>query len=104
MRALLTIIIMSVLWGCAPAPKNIIKEEFREYRVTHIDKPKHFHVNLVDVDNGQVLTRQGRSKHCNNWRQTSVGDVIVVKTRYYKNEGDDATYIQLVGLNSILCR
>lgn len=103
MRIFIVLIALILVVGCAPAPKDIIKEEFRQYRITNIDRPKHFHVNLVDVNNGQVLTKQGRSKHCSNWRQNTVGDIIVVKTRYYRQD-DGKTYIDLIGLNDILCR
>ena len=93
-----------VLGACQPAPpKNVIKDEFREYEIVHIDRPKHFWVNLKDTRTGQVFKREGRRKHCTAWRNWSIGDRIQVRTQYYKNEGDTVTYIRLVSVSSILC-
>ncbi|MFY0656305.1 MAG: hypothetical protein JXR12_06115 [Neptunomonas phycophila] len=104
MRYLAIILAMIILGGCQPAPpKNIIKQEVRQYRILLIDQPKHFWVNLKDVQTGQVFEREGRRKHCNNWRSWSVGDVISVNTQYYQNEGDTATYVRLVDVSRILC-
>jgi hypothetical protein len=56
----------------AMRPK-FVRVELDRYVLVHIDPPKHMYVTLKNVDTGAVTSRLHVGKHCNAWRNNTIG-------------------------------
>lgn len=103
MKSLIAMIAVIVLVGCEPREITIIGEEVREYEILRINPPKHFSVDLLDVQTHALVSDEANRKHCNRWREWSLHQRVMLTTQFYKYKGDDATYIRLPDAASVFC-
>lgn len=65
-----------LLTACLEVPVEVGREN-RTVKLVGYNPPKHFYVDLVDVNNGQKFTRVFVSKHCNKRHgRLKVGEVF----------------------------
>lgn len=83
--------------------KIYVSDEVRAYEVVRINPPKHFSVDLLDVRTHQLFERESRSKHCNNWRNNKLHEIVNIRTIYYKYEGSEDVYAELENINNHFC-
>lgn len=81
--------IIVLLSSCMAKPKDIDKEEIKDYKLIGYDPPKHFHVDLQDVQTGKIYRHVYVSKHCNNHREFVIGNIYKLKRIYYTREGTE---------------
>lgn len=82
---------------------TLIKEEFREFEVIHIDPPKRFHVTLKDLSTGNTYIEY-ISKRCSNYRVNKIGDKHKLVVRIYEGKNDKVRYTRIVSdTYSIFC-
>lgn len=107
------IIVLTLLtWGSRwfgepepPEPKIILlSEEVRSYEVVSINPPKHFSVDLLDVQTHRLYKAESWSKHCFNWRKNKLHDIVDIKTSYYKYEGSEEVFVVLENINHHFCK
>jgi hypothetical protein len=86
MSKVLTLIVV-ILIGCCheQQPKSF---EYRKYVLTGINRPKHFYIDLIEVDTWSEYKRVYVSKHFNKWRSLRLGDTLTLKVIKYKNGGN----------------
>src|SRR5688500_9742296 len=65
-----------------------IQYEFRTYTLDKVYPPKHFYVDLTDIETGLLYRHVYVSKHCNNWRNLTIGDTVVLKREMWNIGGD----------------
>lgn len=84
---LLTSVLLSLLVSCmGPNKKWEESRTTEEYRVTGIDGPKHFYLDLARVSDGETFDHVYISKHCNDMC-IEVGSIIKATRVKYKYEG-----------------
>lgn len=61
-----------------------IRTEYKTFEVIGVSRPKHFSIDLKDVETGEVFYKQFVSKHCNHWRNLAIGSKWVLRWNTYK--------------------
>lgn len=84
--------------------KIYISEAIRSYEVVYIDPPKHFSVDLLDLETHQLFKYESNSKHCNEWRRNKLHEIVRIRTVYYKYKGSDGIYADLDNINDHFCK
>lgn len=102
-KAIIVVLLLMVVTGCGKQ-KIYVSEQLRQYEVVGIHSPKHFSVDLRDVTTMKVFERESHSKRCNKWRQNVLGEIVTVRTIYYRYEGSEDLYIELENINGHFCR
>ncbi len=90
MKQLLIILLISTIIGCSKqqSPRQLDKDEVRQYVLLHKNPPKHFYVDLKDVLTGKIYNNVYVSKHCNSHRVTAiVGQVYSLRRIEYTKDG-----------------
>lgn len=102
MRCLFLSIIATtiMLVGCEPRKPDPIESSIRKvYEIVEVRRPKHFRVDIKDVETGRIYKNKGISKHCNHWQKLKVG------SRWYFTEvvyqGKDMRYVEIEGVKSL---
>jgi hypothetical protein len=98
--SLLMIASVILLTGCEPRQPDPVESRIRKvYEIVNINRPKHFRVDIKDVETGRVYKNKGISKHCNHWQKLKVG------SRWYFTEviyqGKDMRYVEIEGVRSL---
>lgn len=78
-----------IAFSCVRQSENAIKCEYKKYVLTGLNQPKHFYVDLVEVDTWEKYHHVYVSKHCNSWRELTLGDTLTLKRCHYRNGGND---------------
>lgn len=99
----LSILICVFLMSCEipKEERHNVKYEFVECRLDAVNPPKHFYVDLTDIKTGIQYKHVYMSKHCNNWRNLTIGDTVVLKREMWYNGGN--YYSSFFDLYSELC-
>lgn len=80
------------LTACGLAPTS--HSESRMFEVTKTVPPKHFTVDLKDVETGQVFRRVYVSKRCWSWRKVAIGSTWALRvTTYTYEDGEKRVFI-----------
>lgn len=107
LKALAVAALSVSLAACEPGPGNretmVLSQEWRTYRILDIDPPKHFHVDLIDVETMQYFKDEGRRKHCNAWRKWEEGQDVRILTERFHFEGDPNAYLRLKHVAETFC-
>lgn len=85
----------------------LVKEQDEPYRITYINPPKHFSVDIVNETTWESYVNVASSKHCRNWGNIHIGDRHMIRTKYYKQKNDSGEFVyykQLDNINHILCK
>lgn len=82
-------------------PVEVVKTEVRRYKLLDMNPPKHFYVDIEDVETHQVYERRYVSKHCNNWRDNKLGDSYNIQV-VTKKQGD-RTWMEFQGMYGVFC-
>lgn len=90
------------LSSCAHEKCQYDKEEWREYELLSLDPPKHFYIYLQDVKTKKIYSHVYVSKHCNNYRNLTIGKVYTLKRVYWTIEGKE--YADFENLYETLCQ
>lgn len=94
--------ISAMLVGCEPyVPDPLLSTKKKTYEIVKINQPKHFYVDVRDVETGNVYKHQYVSKHCNAWRKLQIGS----RWYFYENtyQGKNSAYVKIDGIKSKLC-
>lgn len=98
MRSLILGVIF--LTGCEPHQPDVVESRIRKvYEIVEVRRPKHFRVDIKDVETGRIYKNKSISKHCNHWPKLKVG------SRWYFTEviyqGKDMRYVEIEGVRSL---
>lgn len=81
------------------------KSETRTFRLVGVDPPKHFYIDIKDVETEEVTNYVYVSKHCNSWRETAVvGKAYQVVVETYYDDRDNSRNKEYKDLYEILCK
>lgn len=87
-KLLLALAVTSSIIGCAPAPQNThgqwFKADLRDFHIQYIDRPKHFHADVVDLKTNSLFQRIAKQKHCSNHGNWNSGQRIQLKANYWR--------------------
>jgi len=100
---LFLIIILSSCNGDRTYDPNTV--EIHTYTITHINRPKHFYLDLVR-DDGKKFKKFYISKHCNAWRDIKIGDTVKMTSYVYwwsKEPNDKRIYYKKSDIKDCLC-
>lgn len=98
----LIIAISALMIGCeAHVPDPLLSTKKKTYEIVKINQPKHFYVDVKEVDTGYVYKRQYVSKHCNSWRKLKIGSRWHFEEKTY--QGENSTYVKIDGIKTKLC-
>lgn len=89
-KIIAAVAILGLVAGCSREPDIFIGKETKTFEVIGINQPKHFYVDLKDVNTGQHYNHVYISKHCNDWRKLKMGskwDLAIVE---YERQGERA--------------
>jgi hypothetical protein len=86
MRYLLLLLVFLAGCSCRATHKVVVESGFDEFRITGIDQPKHYYVDIVNVRTEEDQKHVYVSKHFNDWRKLPVGTV-------FKMEWEKSYYI-----------
>jgi hypothetical protein len=83
------------------APVIVLKTEIRRYKLLGYNPPKHFYVDLEDVETKQVYNQLYVSKHCNSHANNKLGDLynISVTTK----QQNDKTWLEFNNMYHAFC-
>lgn len=100
-------VVLSCMWilgcgGCSEE-KIYVSKEIRKYEVVSIHPPKHFNVDLLDVETHRLFKGQGWSKHCSSWKRARLGEIVDVETYTFKYKDSDTEYQELRGVREYFC-
>lgn len=73
------------LTACGGEDYVVISRSIKQYEVVRIDPPKHFFVDLKDIETGFVYKRQKVAKRCGSWRNLRIGSTWTFTEVTYKN-------------------
>lgn len=79
---------------------ELVAVETRRYKLLEINPPKHMRVHLQDVQSG-YSTWASVSKHCNNWRDNTIGDEYNIDVRVLRK--GDREWREFTGLSKVFC-
>jgi len=83
----------------------IIGSSVDRYIVTSVDKPKHFSVDLLNIDRSISFSDVGRSKHCNTWEQYAiVGHIVRLKTIIHLDTLTNTEWYEPLNVNDAFCK
>lgn len=73
------------LGGCDQGKVVEVKE--KKYLLVGINPPKHFAINLRDIETGRITGELSVSKRCSAWRKARIHEVLAFKeiTREYED-------------------
>lgn len=107
MKLILSLLAVATLVSCKPhdytKDRGFLRTEDRRYQLLDYNPPKHFYVDLKDMETGQVLKDVRVSKHCNNHRRNIKGSYYVIPVRVYKDERGGERR-EFVNLYDVFCR
>lgn len=97
--------VLAVFFVAMSNINRVVSSELFEgnYEILHVNKPKHFYLDLRDVETGKVYKKKYISKHCNSYRETAVvGETytLKVKRRFYE---DGTTDLRFTPSRKIFC-
>jgi len=93
---------LSILTGCEPRkPDPIVSATDKKYAIIGIDPPKHFYVDIQDVETKEIYKHQYVSKHCNSYQKLKIGSVWNFQEIVYK--GEKSNYKVIEGVAYKLC-
>lgn len=79
------------LSGCLEGPE-VYSVQQRQYEIVNIKQPKHFRVDLRDVDTNIIHRNVSASKHCNRWREVYTGKRVFLTETTYRYPAYDKWY------------
>jgi hypothetical protein len=89
MKYLIVSIMVFFIASCAGHKCEYDSEEWREYKLVSLDKPKHFYVDLKDVQTGKLYYHVYVSKHCNSWKNLKIGGTYKLKRVHWTDGGHE---------------
>lgn len=102
MKYIMRSLILGVIFltGCEPHQPDVVESRIRKvYEIVEVRRPKHFRVDIKDVETGRIYKNKSISKHCNHWQKLKVG------SRWYFTEviyqGKDMRYVEIEGVRSL---
>lgn len=100
----------AIFVGISREHKVIVKTYSRTFEIVGINRPKHFSVTLLDVENHNIFYSVGSSKHCNSWDndgRPKMHDKIVVPVyEYYLSRDQDKALhygVYDASVNNLFC-
>lgn len=80
------------------------KSESRNFQLAGVRPPKHFYVDLKDVETGVTDVQVYVSKHCNSWKQTAVvGKMYRIVVETYRDDRDNTLKVKYNNLYNVFC-
>lgn len=83
------------------APVVDVSTEIRRYKLLGYNPPKHFYVDMEDVETKQLYTHIYVSKHCNNHANNQLGDLVNISVTT-KKQGN-RTWLVFNNLYQVFC-
>lgn len=83
------------------APVVDVNTEIRRYKLLGYNPPKHFYVDMEDVETKQLYNHIYVSKHCNNHANNKLGDLVNVSVTT-KKQGN-RTWLVFNNLYQVFC-
>lgn len=102
MKYIMLTLILSVIFitGCKPPQPDVVESRTRKvYEIVEVRRPKHFRVDIKDVETGRIYKNKGISKHCNHWQKLKIGSRWHFTEVIY--QGKDVRYIEIEGVRSL---
>lgn len=81
---------------------EVISNTQKNYEIVGIKRPKHFQLDLKDVETGYIYKNVSVSKHCNNWRKIPLNSVYVFNEIKYKFSKENIVYVK-INVDSNFC-
>lgn len=80
------------------------KSETRAFQLVEVNPPKHFYVDIKDVETGATNTDVYVSKHCNSWRETAVvGNTYRIVVEKYRDDRNGVQSVKYKDLYEVFC-
>lgn len=96
------LVCLLTLVGCERRPPDaVVASTKKTYEIVGINQPKHFYVDLRDVETGYVYKHVYVSKHCNAWRKLKMGSQWYFYEVIY--QGQNSQYTKIEGVATKLC-
>ena len=74
---------------CSIEKPVVFSEQWIEYELIGYDPPKHFYVDLREVESGLIKRHVYVGKHCSRYKELYVGKRFTLKeTKYHYEESD----------------
>lgn len=64
----------------------VLDKHEQKYEVIGIKPPKHFQLDLRNVDTGEISKSVYISKHCMKWKNLKIGAIVTLQEETYKYE------------------
>lgn len=106
-RILIATTSLVFMYGCVDYSEHIKlgKSEVRNFELLKVNPPKHFYVDIKDLETGEIKVKVYVSKHCNSWRETAiVGRVYQIVVETYRDDRDGTQRIKYKDLYNAFCR
>lgn len=81
---------------------EVVSNTKKEYEIVGIKRPKHFQLDLKDVETGTLYDKVSVSKHCNNWRKIPLNSIYTFNEIKYKYSKENIIYTK-VKVDSNFC-
>lgn len=104
LMGLLAIIIFSVLVYSTfkRGSYEVVSNTTKEYEIVGIKRPKHFQLDLKDLETGYIYKNVSVSKHCNNWKKIPLNSIYKFNEIKYKFSKENIVYVK-VNVDSNFC-
>lgn len=64
----------------------VLDKHEQKYEVIGIKPPKHFQLDLRNIDTGEISKSVYISKHCMKWKNLKMGTIVTLEEETYKYE------------------
>lgn len=81
---------------------EVISNLPKKYEIIGIKRPKHFQLDLKEVETGTLYDKVSVSKHCNNWRKIPLNSIYTFNEIKYKYSKENIIYTK-VKVDSNFC-
>jgi len=82
---------------------KFVRVELDRYVLVHIDPPKHMYVTLKNVGTGAVSERLHVGKHCNAWRNNTIGAEYNIAMQVMYDPVTKREYEVFPSLSGVFC-
>jgi hypothetical protein len=93
MKYLLLLLVFLAGCSCRATHKVVVDSGFDEFRITGINRPKHYYLDIVNVRTEEEHKHVYVSKHFNSWQKLPVGTVFKMEWEksYYRYTDNNET-------------
>jgi len=82
----------------------LVKQENIRIKITEINPPKHFYISFSEVNGTRKWNSLFVSKHCNNYRQNRIGNILTIKFYTYEKAFTKEKVYRFENLYNVFCK